>query len=62
MSPPSAADDVSADAEMMLFAISHNDAMFALTCPQAHIIAAGNIMCEARIICPSGQTSLKKAA
>ena len=27
-----AADDVSADAEMMLFAIAHNDAMFALTC------------------------------
>ena len=62
MSPPSAADDVSADAEMMLFAIAHNDVMFALTCPQAHIIAAGNIMCEAHIICPSGKTSLKKAA
>ncbi len=76
MSPPSAADDVSADAEMMLFAIAHNDAMFAPmrtpkprkrglgnpTRPAGHIIAAGNIMCEARIICPSGQTSLKKAA
>ena len=55
-----AADDVSADAEMMLFAIAHNDAMFALMCPQAHIIAAGSIMCEACIICPTGQTSLKK--
>jgi len=61
MSPPMAADDVSADAEMMLFAIAHNDAMFALMCPQAHIIAAGSIMCEARIICPTGQTSLKKS-
>ena len=60
MSPPYAADDVSADAEMMLFAIAHNDAMFALMSPQAHIIAAGSIMCEARIICPTGQTSLKK--
>ncbi len=39
MSPPMAADDESADAEMMLFAIAHNDAMFALTCPQAHIIS-----------------------
>ena len=39
MPPPLAADDVSADAEMMLFAIAHNDAMFALTCPQAHIIS-----------------------
>ena len=38
------ADDESADAEMMLFAIAHNDAMFALMCPQAHIIAAGSIM------------------
>jgi hypothetical protein len=56
-----AADDVSADAEMMLFAIAHNDAMFALMCPQAHIIAAGSIMCKAYIICPTGQTSLKKA-
>ena len=44
MSPPMAADDESADAEMMLFAIAHNDAMFALMCPQAHIIAAGSIM------------------
>ena len=48
MSPPITADDVSAGAEMMLFAIAHNDAMFALMCPQAHII------------CPTGQTSLKK--
>ena len=62
MSPPMAADDVSADAEMMLFAIAHNDAMFALMCPQAHIIAAGSIIREAHIICPAGQTSLKKAA
>jgi len=60
MSPPYAADDVSADAEMMLFAIAHNGAMFALMCPQAHIIAAGSIMREAHIICPTGQTSLKK--
>ena len=29
--------------------------------PKAHIIAAGNIMCEAHIICPTGQTSFKKA-
>ena len=28
--------------------------------PQAHIIAAGSIMCKARIICPAGQTSFKK--
>ena len=62
MPPPMAADDVSADAEMMLFAIAHNDAMFALMCPQAHIIAAGNIMCGAHIICPVGQTSFKNAA
>ena len=39
MSPPLAADDESADAEMMLFAIAHNDEMFALMCPQAHIIS-----------------------
>ena len=30
-------------------------------CRQARIIAAGNIMREAHIICPTGQTSLKKA-
>ena len=28
--------------------------------PKAHIIAEGNIMCEAHIICPQGQTSCKK--
>ena len=39
-------NDVMAYAIMMLFAIAHNDVMFALTCPQAHIIAAGNIMCR----------------
>ena len=38
--------DVSADAEMMLFAFAHNDAMFALHVPKAHIIAEGNIMCR----------------
>ena len=37
-----AADDVSADAEMMLFAIAHNDAMFALMCPQARIISVAS--------------------
>jgi len=36
--------------------------MFALMCPQAHIIAEGNITGEANIICPSGQTSFKKAS
>ena len=61
MSPPVAADDVSPltprtetssirrgprGAEMMLFAIAHNDEMFAPMCPQAHIIAAGSIMCD----------------
>ena len=30
------------------------------TC-KAHITAEGNIICEAYIICPTGQTSLKKA-
>jgi len=62
MPPPAAADDVSPLAlrnDVDRFAI--NDVMFALHVPQAHIIAEGNIMCEARIICPAGQTSLKKA-
>ncbi len=37
-----------------------NDAMFALMCPQAHIISTSDIIGEANIICPKGQTSLKK--
>jgi hypothetical protein len=62
MPPPLAADDVSPLRSEMMFATScRNDALFALTCPQAHIIAAGNIIRVARIICPPGQTSLKKA-
>ena len=35
--------------------------MLALMCPQAHIIAEGNIISVSDIICPTGQTSLKKA-
>jgi len=34
--------------------------MFALMCPQAHIIAEGDIIAEGNIICPTGQTSFKK--
>jgi len=45
----------------MIAADAASDATCSAHVPQAHIIAAGNIMCEARIICPSGQTSLKKA-
>ena len=30
-------------------------------CPAGHIIAEGNIMRGAHIICPTGETSLKKA-
>ena len=55
-----AADDVSADAEMMLFAIAHNDEMFAPMSRRTHHQRSG-IMREAHIICPTGQTSLKKA-
>ena len=40
---------------MMLLAYARNDVMFAITCPQAHIIAEGNIICEAYIICPKGK-------
>ena len=37
MSPPMAANDVTPlRFEMMLFAIAHNDAMFALTCRSTH--------------------------
>ena len=60
MSPPMAANDVSADAEMMLFAIAHNDEMFAPMSRRTHHQRSG-IMREAHIICPTGQTSLKKA-
>ena len=60
MSPPMAADDVSADAEMMLFAIAHNDEMFAPMSRRTHHQRSG-IVREAHIICPTGQTSLKKA-
>lgn len=38
-----------------------NDEMFAPMCPQAHIIAKGNIISVSDIICPIGQTSWKKA-
>ncbi len=41
--------DVSADAEMMLFAFAHNDVMFALHVPKAHII------------CPKGKHHCKKS-
>ena len=54
-----AADDVSADAEMMLFAIAHNDEIFAPMSRRTHHQRSG-IMREAHIICPTGQTSLKK--
>ncbi len=42
------------------FCYAENDAMFALMCPQAHIISVSGIIGEANIICPQGQTSLKK--
>ena len=61
MSPPPAADDVSPlTLRNDVARCTRNDAMFAPMCPQARIIAEGNIMCEARIIGPAGQTSFKK--
>ena len=63
MSPPLAANDVSPlTLRNDVAHCTRNDAMFAPMCPQAHIIAEGSIMCEARIICPTGQTSCKKAS
>ncbi len=32
-----------------------NDAIFALMCPQAHIISASDIIDEVNIICPKGK-------
>ena len=46
---------------MMLLANAYNDVMFALMCPQAHIIAEGNIISVSVIICPKGDTSFQKS-
>ena len=63
MSPPLAANDVSPlRFEMMLLAIARNDAMFALMCPQAHIMREAHIIAAGNIICPTGQTSFKNAS
>ena len=47
--------------EMMLFAYALNDAMFAPHVPQDTSCASAHIIAEGNIICPKGQTSLKKA-
>ena len=55
MSPPLAANDVSPlRSEMMLLAIARNDAMFALMCPQAHIMREAHIIAAGNIFCPTG--------
>ncbi len=55
-------------AEMMFFAVAQNDVaryacndvMFALMCPQAHIIATGNIISEATSFARKGKHHSKK--
>jgi hypothetical protein len=61
MSMPAAADDVSPLALRNDVArLARNDAMFALICRSTHH-QRSDIMCEAHIICPTGQTSFKNA-
>ena len=60
MSPPLAADDVSADAEMMLLATARNDAMFALHVPKAHIISEATSLPKAASFAQQGKHHSKK--
>ena len=46
---------------MMLFANAHNDVMFALMCPQAHIIAEGNIISKASSFARKGKHHSKSS-
>ena len=62
MPPPSAANDVSPlTLRNDVAPIGRNDAMFAHHVSQARSITEGSLIGEANIICPKGQTSLKKA-